>query len=190
MVSRLLLWPLRLAVPAVFLAIMVVFIRFPLGSPAGHGVVRLSWRALGARVRVCETFIPSGQKELPPALQGAVQNCSITLLPYRLTAWVDGKTLVEKAVTPGGWRGDRPLFVNEGFPFLPGSYSLRVEFRPMAPPASGGKGKDDAALAQARALALKEARTFELERAIPVQAGQVTLVGLDEEKGELFVRTE
>ncbi len=188
-----LLWLLRLLVPAGFLILMVLFIRFPLGAEPQHGVVRFSWRTVGQRVRLCRPYTPEEQARLPKHMQISTERCSHSLLPYRLRAWADGRMVVEREVRPAGWRGDRPLFVNEEIPFRPGAYRIRVEFRPLGNANGAGSAAQiaepgpEAARRQAEAEALRMAPIYRLERPITVRAGRVLLVGLDEETDRLFL---
>lgn len=183
--KTLLLWLLRIVVPAAFLALMVVFIRFPLGSEPEDGMIRLSWRAIGGRVRLCEKYTPAELERLPKHMRISSERCSQSLLPYRLRVWWNGKEVVDRPVLPSGWRGDRPLFVNEEFSTPPGDYKLKVKFQPLEPSAEPGGA--DPLLAQARADALSKATVFELDRLVSLRAGRIILVGLDEDRQRLFL---
>lgn len=182
--ARLLLWPLRIIVPAVFLALMVTFIRFPLGSEPREGMVRLSWRTVGQRVRICEKYTPAELERLPKHMRINNERCSQSLLPYRLQVRWDSELVVERIIRPAGWRGDRPLFVNEEFTAMPGEHRLKVTFRPLK---ISDQQEQSGQLARARAEAVREATIFELERPVTLRAGRIVMVGLDEDNQRLFL---
>lgn len=190
MAKMLLIWPLRIGVPAVLLGLMVVFIRFPLGSEPEGGLLRLSWRAVGGRVRLCEKYTLSEMEHLPKHMRISTERCSQSLLPYRLQVWWDGQLAVDRPVHPAGWRGDRPLFVNEEFAARPGQHQLQVIFQPLAfsGEPEGKEPRTDPKLAKSREEALRKARVFQLKRAVTTRAGRIVMVGLDEGSGKLYLR--
>ena len=195
MAKLFLVWPLRFAVPAIVLALMVVFIRFPLGSEPGHGMVRLSWRTVGERVRLCEKYTSAEIEKLPKHMRISTERCSQSLLPYRLRVWWNEREVVDKPVLPAGWRGDRPLFVNEEFSAQPGLYRLKVRFQPLEqstdsatePSKESPAEPDNSRQSQARADALRQATVYELERLVNLRAGRIVLVGLNEDQQKLFL---
>lgn len=184
-----LLWPLRIAVPGIFLMLMVTFIRFPQGSDPEGGMVRLSWRTIGERVRTCQQYTSAELQTLTDHMRTSDEYCQTVLLPYRLRAWMDGKIRVERIVRPAGWRGDRPLFVNEELPAARGGHHLKVAFEPVRDETGpAGQASDPESTAQRAWMeAIDNAPLYLLEEQISIEAGKIVMVGLNEDAEQLFL---
>ncbi|MBI4081442.1 MAG: hypothetical protein HY423_02400 [Candidatus Lambdaproteobacteria bacterium] len=195
-----LLWALRALMAALLLALLAVFGRFPQGSDAERGLLRLAWRMVGERVRVCRDYTAAELQKVPPHMrQGQGQVCEQHLLPYRLRAWVDDVNTVDEAVRPAGIRGDRPLYVQEDFPLSPGRYRVRVHFDPGAgtvqtdgqaagaPAAAGEAGGGSGGVAQATREATSRAVRYRFEGEIAIRAGRIVMIDLDEHAREFRV---
>jgi len=177
-------WALRLALPVPALWALVALAHLPLGEAPEEGVLRLAWRTIGARVQVCRDYTAE-EKATIPAHMRREQLCVQSLLPYRLTATVDGRTLLAHTVRPAGVRDDRPLFVQEDLTLAPGEHRVSVRFEP-APP----EQVDDPALAAATERAAQQATTYALERPLYIAAGRIVMVTLEERAGEFAVAGE
>lgn len=185
MASRIGLWMLRLAVPAVLLAGLVLGGRVPLGEAPADGVLRLAWRFVSAPVEHCRPYTAGEKASLPEHMQ-AGQHCERSLLAYRLQVAVDGETRLDKRLQPPGIHADRPLYAQEHLPLPPGQHQVRIRFVPDTPPqgAASGTGGDDGNAAADRRKALQAARHFALEQSVRICAGRVALVTLNDPGGE------
>jgi hypothetical protein len=66
------------------------------------------------------------------------RECVSEVLPYDLTAAVDGQLLSRRRVKSPGLRADRPLSVEEDLKVTAGEHAVRITFTPEGP---GGVGK-------------------------------------------------
>jgi hypothetical protein len=164
--------------------------RVPVGEAPEHGLVRLSWRNVGERVRICRDYTAAELQSVPQHMRRG-QLCQSSLLPYRLILRIDGRMIVDRVVRPAGARHDRPLFVAEELSLEPGSYRIELDYAPEAELA--GKlleAGDDFSEEQARAAleaALHEAQQYRLKEPIRVRAGHVVLVSLNEDARSLRI---
>jgi hypothetical protein len=94
---------------------------------AAHGVIRVTWRARGERVRRCRKLAPDELAKLPVHMRQE-EVCERAVLPYRLRVTVDGAPAIDELVHAGGAREDRPLFVFHEFSLAPGVHHLAVTF--------------------------------------------------------------
>lgn len=102
--------------------------RLPWSPPAADaGLLRLSWRMRGERIETCR---PRTQAELDalPVHMRTPEVCDSRLLAYRLVLQVDDAPPDSSIASPGGARGDRPLFVLRDIPLEPGPHRVRVRF--------------------------------------------------------------
>ncbi|HWP39159.1 MAG TPA: hypothetical protein VNL18_16545 [Gemmatimonadales bacterium] len=96
-------------------------------SPPAHAVIRLTWRASGARVTECRRLAPE-ELARRPAHMRREEICEGRALPYRLVVVLDRDTVADEAVEPRGARADRPLYVFHELPVEPGERQLEVAF--------------------------------------------------------------
>ncbi len=169
-------WVLRVAVPALLLAGILLLVRQPIGQSPSEGMLRLAGRLVGARVKVCRDFTPEELAKVPKHMQLGGQTCEQSLLPYRLQVWIGDQLRIDDVVRPAGIRADRPLYVQHELLLNPGAYPLRVRFAP-APPM---KGPATEAAQQALAQAMGSAPHFDLDLPMNLAAGRVFLLELDE----------
>jgi hypothetical protein len=172
-------WIGRVLLPALLLLDIAALSRLPLGEPPEHGVLRLSWRMVGAAVRICRPYTEEERRTIPQHMQRQGEVCDQTVLPYRLRLWVDGQVRLDAVVRPGGLREDRPLFVLEDLALPPGPRALRVEFAPTEAVPEAGAGHDDPR-ALARQAAVRAAARYELEASVQMRSGRILLLDLDE----------
>lgn len=89
--------------------------------------LRLSWRLRSDQVGVCVRPTPEELADLPRHMQNP-DACSGTVPPFRLQVRVDGRTVVDDRVRPGGARADRPMYVLRELPVTPGPHQLEISF--------------------------------------------------------------
>lgn len=142
--------------------------RYPVGEEPTQGVIRLTWRSPGAKVRVCKRVTEEERKNVPIHMRRDA-GCNVHILPYRLIATV-GPNHVDRLIVPPGIHGDRPLVVQEEFQLAPGIYPVQVTFTPELP----GLDENDPAVQDG----LSKAVRFEMSRNLVVEKGRATLVTL------------
>lgn len=133
------------------------------------GLVRLSWRSVGARIEKCR--VPSAEElaALPPHMRRK-EICEGHLAPFALEVRLDGEPVVDREVHAAGAREDRPTYVFDEIPVAPGPHELDVRFAVVdADPARG-------------------VAPLHLRTTVDVPAKGVVLVTRDDESGELVVR--
>jgi hypothetical protein len=94
---------------------------------AEYAVVRLAWRARGARVHRCRRPTAEELAQLPPHMRPE-EICERGITPYRLRVALDDAPAVDELVRAGGARGDRPLFVFHDLRVSPGAHRLMITF--------------------------------------------------------------
>jgi hypothetical protein len=142
--------------------------RYPIGAEPVNGVVRLTWRSPGAKVRVCTRLTDAERAKMPVHMRRDA-GCNVHILPYRLTARVGDRT-VDKLVVPPGIHGDRPLVVQEEFALEPGTYPVQVSFTPDLT----GLPEGDADVT----AGLERAVRFAVDQPVNVVRGRAALVTL------------
>jgi hypothetical protein len=100
--------------------------------------------------------------------------CERRHAPFRLRVRIDGETAREALLSPAGASGDRPLYVFEELPVLPGAHRIEVLFREERPDTD----------APAR-----PARTLALDTTLDLAPRDVALVTLDESGEKLAATT-
>jgi hypothetical protein len=149
---------------------------FPYEADAGdRAVVRLSWRARGARVERCRRLTEAEQEQLPRHMRRS-EICEGRLAPYELRLRLDGDTVLVDTVRGSGARGDRPIYVFAELSVLPGLHSLEVSFRRLG----AGTAKTAAPVAVPPEMSLAAS--------IELSAGDVALVTYDPERRALVLR--
>ena len=174
MAKQALLWVPRIAVPVLCLVALAWVVRLPMGSTPQQGLLRLAWRTIGARVKVCRDYTPEELQRVPAHMR-AKQVCAQSLLPYRVRAAVDGAPVLDQLIEPAGVRGDRPLFVQRELTLAPGTHRIAVHFDPEP-----AQGIEDAALRDATRSATADAVRYALEQEVRIAAGRIVMIELDE----------
>jgi len=181
---------LQAAVAAGMLGFLLLWVRVPIGEPPREAMLRFVGRMVAAKIQVCRELTPEERAKIPKHMQAAGKRCEQSMLPYRLTVWVDEAQRVDVEVHPSGLRGDRPVYVQRDLLLAPGAHRVRVRFDPKALPPPPAGSPDAAAAAQREALetAAREATRYALDQVLELQAGQVMLVELNEEARRWEVR--
>ncbi|MDT8436240.1 MAG: hypothetical protein RRA92_05735 [Gemmatimonadota bacterium] len=113
----------------------------PAADP-GEAALRLSWRLRGEEAGECRFPTAAELEDLPPHMRNP-DACAVVVPPYRLTAEVDGRPLVDARVEARGAHGDRPLFVYRDLRLPAGTHAVRIRFAPDGGP-DGGPDEGDA----------------------------------------------
>ena len=164
------------ACTAALLGVVVVAGQIPLGRPSDNAVLRLSLRTVRTRVEVCRDRTEQELADLPAHMRQP-EVCESFSPTYRLTVTADGEEIVDLTADAGGLRGDRPLIVSHELPVPPGRTRLEVSMLPIA--------VDD--LDEDAEQAFAGIPRYRLEQTVEMIPDRITLVLLDEEKGELVV---
>jgi ferredoxin/coenzyme F420-reducing hydrogenase delta subunit len=166
----------RLLVTVVFLALLAIGNRTPVGHAGTEGILRLAWRLPGEKLLSCRD-LTAAELAAKPLHMRQPRECKEQPLSYRLVLTINGTTHVEKTVVPSGARGDRPLYVQEDIDLPAGVYGIAVTFEPILPEKAAAEG--EAAPAQHRHLALHSQAKI-----VP---DQITLIDYDEQRKALVV---
>lgn len=166
---RVLRWAARMALSAGLLFALASPRLLLAGSEPEGGVLRLAWRDGGPPVEVCRALSEAERAALPAHMQ-RVEQCSRRYLDHQLRVVVNGHALLERRVTAGGARQDRPSRVLAELPLSAGVQQVLIEYRALH-----DEGDDSS-------------RSIRLEQALRVEPGRVYEVGYDEDAGGLFLR--
>lgn len=172
---------LRRALPPVLLTtILLVAVavlgQIPYGGDSEHAVLRLSLRTVHGQIEDCRDRTEAELAALPQHMR-TPSVCTEYTPIYHLEVLIDQQTVLDLAVAPGGWRGDRPLTVDQQFEVAPGAAELVIRFGPQLDPSLSGE----------RQVASDALPRFDLERRVEFIAGRITLVLLDEATGDLVL---
>jgi hypothetical protein len=135
-------------------------------------MIRLSWRARGARVEECRPLTAEELERIPSHMQRE-EICEGTVLPYRLRVVLNELQQVDQIVRSAGARQDRPLFVLQELPVPAGTHHLFVEFIRQGEPS----GDDEPATPG----------YLTLDATIALNPHEVALVTYDPERRELVL---
>lgn len=186
MIKKGVVWVLRLLVPVVIFGLIAFLARFPFGSPPEKGQLRLAWRLVGEKVRICRDYTDKEKVNLPQHMQRG-QHCNSRLLEYRLVVSLNGQGRVDLVVTPPGAHGDRPMYVQEDFLLKPGMHRVAIRFVPQADFTGEVMQQEDPAEHAALTKALETAGRYELEREVEIRKGAIFLIDLNEGTGEFVI---
>jgi len=139
--------------------------------------LRVAFRSAHRQTRLCR---PPTTAELAgvPAHMRRKELCQAWEIPYRLRIAVDEQTLADHELKGGGMRGDRPVFVEEEFPLVPGVHRVAVAFTPQPPElpaeAAGWRPADrERFVAEGR-----QAPAWTIHRPITFTPGRVVMLSL------------
>jgi hypothetical protein len=162
---------------AVLAAVATVFlgwlsqVPYEPGKP-GDAMIRLSWRARGARVEECRPLTEEELERIPRHMQRE-EICEGSVLPYRLRVVLNDQQAVDEVVRAAGARGDRPLFVLQELPVPSGTHHLVVEFTRQGEPTADDEPATPGQLT--------------LDVTIALNPHEVALVTYDPEQRELIL---
>lgn len=171
----------RLAVTILFLVLLVVGNRTPVGQAGTDGVLRLAWRLSGEKIETCRELTAEELASKPQHMRQP-RECKVQPLSYRLTLTIDGEQLIAQTIAPPGARGDRPLFVQHDVPLGAGSYVIDVDFAPLLP-----KSVTPGALSDTGETKPDMPRHLVLHSRVNITADQITLIDYDDQAEALVV---
>lgn len=143
------------------------------------GVLRLSWRVLGARIEECRQRTQEELEALAPHMR-TPQVCVGRNADYTLRVDLDGRTALVDTLRPAGVRADRPVYVLADLTLEPGSHEMNIAFAALGLPAE--RDLDDDRDADDSPVALAWAGT------VTVAPGEIALITLDEAGSDLVLR--
>jgi hypothetical protein len=143
-------------------------------EPGGSedAMIRLSWRARGARVEECRPLTAEELERIPRHMRRE-EICEGTVLPYRLRVVLNDQPAIDELVRSAGARQDRPLFVLQELPVPAGTHHLFLEFIRQGEPS----GDDEPATPG----------HLTLDAIIALGPHEVALVTYDPERRELIL---
>lgn len=151
----------------ILMGVLALLSQWPLGPQHTTGVLRLSFKIPGKAKEECRPLNAAELASLPRHMQKK-EICIQKSLDYGLQVSVDGKEVLDRAVGHGGLRADRPLFVNQDIPLIPGGRSFSLKLVPQD-------------------SHYRAARTLELARELDVQVGRVYLVDYNDQQQQLYL---
>ncbi len=161
------------ALAAVTMLLVGVLSDLPLaGEDSEDAILRLTWRLRSQEVGDCPTPTQADLDRLPVHMQNP-DACIGPLPTYDLNVRVNGESRLQQAVSGGGARGDRPLYVLYDLVLPPGSHEVEVSF-----------ARQNEALEEE----LDMGRRLALEADLVLEPRTVTLVTRAGDTGELVVR--
>jgi hypothetical protein len=145
-------------------------------DPAEYGVLRLAWRARGARVEECRRLTADELERLPPHMR-QVERCEGRMLPYRLQVRVDTARALDELLQAAGARHDRPLYVYHELPLEPGTHALVVTFTREGEIPAGAREEDEGTPAR-----------LALDTVVGLSPRRILLVTYDDDIRRLILR--
>ena len=155
---------------------VIVLGQIPWGNAGEEAALRVALRTVRGKIEICRELSEEEKRTLPIHMQGT-RNCDTLPITYRLRITIGGREMADELVQPGGMRRDRPHNVDQEFSVSPGEQEVVVLFEPQPPP-------DPSPEAEA---AMGDLPTYELRRALQLEADRVTLIYLNDTTGELDV---
>jgi len=143
---------------------------------ADSGLVRLTWRTLGERVRTCRQLTEVELRKIPAHMR-RTEECTSLALPYRLQVRLDGREVRNVLVHAAGARQDRPMFVFEEFPVAPGDLNLAIEYHRAKDPPPGAEAVGETP------------PSLTLDTALRLGAREIVVVTYDPDRKRLIVQT-
>jgi len=151
------------------------------GSAPQLSQLRLAWRLVGQRAKVCRTLTAVEIAKLPLHMRKK-EDCQERNFDYALRLVIDGHEVLTRTISPSGVRGDRPIFVQEDFPLLPGTYKVQVEFNPVDPDFLATLSEDQKAIVLE---GMTKSVRYSFSEDINTTAGKIVLLSPDEVSGKL-----
>lgn len=153
---------------ALFGAFVVYFSTSPTYRhlPEDEGLLRLSFRHPGKVAAECRERTPEELAKMPPQLR-AQMDCPRERSPVKVRVELNGNLLFDKVYQPAGLQKDGASSGYFRMPIPAGEHRLHVQFN------------DDVRV---------EGPTYEAERKVQVQPGQVVLIDLAPDRGGVVIR--
>lgn len=171
----------RLAITILFLVLLTVGNRTPVGQAGSDGLLRLAWRFVGEKIETCRD-LTAEELAAKPLHMRQPRECSVQPLSYHLRLTIDGETRLDQTIAPSGARGDRPLFVQEDLWLPAGTYQIDVGFTPLLIDPATSKtltGTADAKTPSYQRLAI--------QTRVNIVPDQIILVDYDDKTGALIM---
>jgi len=134
------------------------------GASDEEALLRLSWRTIGIRIEECRRRTEEELAALAAHMR-TPEVCTGRQAEYALSVVVDGDTVVQDTLIPAGARRDRPIYVFEDVPLVPGQYHVAVDFEALLPEGYDPEGRPV---------------SFSWEGEVALTSGRIALITLDE----------
>ncbi|HEU4566085.1 MAG TPA: hypothetical protein VFS05_15600 [Gemmatimonadaceae bacterium] len=132
---------LAIAVALALLGALTALTRHPwAATPAGHSILRLSWRARGEEIERCRRATPAELASVPAHMRQEEICEGEHVAPYHLRLDVDGRRVLDGPVAGSGVAGDRPMYVLHDIALAPGRHRVWLRVERLGP---GAKELDD-----------------------------------------------
>lgn len=167
---------LILLVTGSMMAGLAFFSALPIGSDAEHGLIRLSWRTNEGKIEICRGYTSQELKQIPAHMRQK-NFCSVQMIPYRLVFKVNGQTLTDESVMPGGVRADHPLTIQKEYELQPGRWRVSLSFEPQNPEETLKSLNEEQAAAVRQKL--EGLTRYRLDQDIEARKGGIIFIDLD-----------
>lgn len=117
---------------SILLAGLAMLSAFSTGTDALHGKIRLSFRIPSGYVENCITRTPEELAKLPVHMR-LPKVCERKPVTYQLSVKVDGRESISRKIHHGGYRSDRPIYVDEEVSLIPGHHAVEMILNPEHP---------------------------------------------------------
>jgi hypothetical protein len=156
-------------------------------ADAENGVLRVSWRARGERVRECRRLTQEELEALPLHMRRP-EVCEGRIAPYRLRVAIDGAVVEDTLIRAAGARQDRPIYVLRDFPLTPGAHAIDITFTREGARDEGEGEPGSEAEPETERNGSAPAH-LALETVVEIRPGRITLVTFDPNQNALVVRS-
>lgn len=151
--------------------------------PEPDGLLRLSLSARPERIERCRTLSDEELAARPAHMRQPVV-CEGAAARYRLEVRRDGTVILDREVTGGGARRDRPVHLLEEFPLSAGSHHLSIALRRLDTPDPAGA--DTASRVRSTEVLPDE---LALDTTLTITPHRVVLVTYDPRQQRLLAQT-
>ncbi|MCB0351732.1 MAG: hydrogenase iron-sulfur subunit, partial [Bdellovibrionales bacterium] len=138
-------------------------------SDMQSAILRLSWRLTGQFIQTCQTRTQEELMKLPAHMR-TPELCERKPVSFKLLLYVDNELIIDKIVQPGGFRHDRPIYVEHDIDLPAGLHQVKVSFLPIEKEAT-------------------EATRLELSSDIMIPKREIALIYIEPDKKELSIKT-
>lgn len=113
----------------IFILAIAAASQFPFGNPPRESILLVAGALPAVVKQHCRPLTDSEKQNLPAHMQRK-EVCEERHSSYVLSIFIDGKEMSKERVSPGGLRGDRPVYLNAQLKLMPGSYNVEVLLKP------------------------------------------------------------